>query len=344
MGICKNIQVLKAYTPGEQPKDPDIIKLNTNENPYPPSPSVAAALKAFDVLKLRLYPDPVYSALRQRLAAIHGCSEQQVFVGNGSDEILALCTRAFVENDGCIGYFEPSYSLYAVLAAIRGVEQRPVALANDFTWRMPAGYEASLFLITNPNAPTSMVYNKAVVADFCKGFKGVVVIDEAYGDFADTNCMEFALSSCNTNTLVMRTLSKAFSLAGLRFGYVIGSDALIKALYKIKDSYNMDMLAQVVGLAALNDLPHMRENVRKIQVTRKRLTTELSRRGWSVCDSQTNFLFARPPNGDAKNVFDALKANKIYVRYFPGPATGAYLRITVGTDSQADALLAALAL
>ena len=339
MYICKNVQALEAYTPGEQPKDPGIIKLNTNENPYPPSPKVAEALKAFDYARLRLYPDPVFMAVRQRIAEICGCSVQQIFVGNGSDEILALCTRAFVENGGSVGYFMPSYSLYPVLTEIRGIEQRPVSLNADFTWRMPEGYNASLFFMTNPNAPTSMTYDTDVVAAFCKTFDGVVLIDEAYGDFADTNCMGLALAKENANTLVMRTFSKSFSLAGMRFGYVIGPEPLISALYKIKDSYNMDMLAQVVGLAALNDLPYMRENVRKIRATRERLTGELRRRGWRVCDSQTNFLFARPPGGDAKKVFEALKAAKIYVRYFPGPATGEYLRITVGTDGQTDRLL-----
>ncbi len=342
MSICRNIQALAAYTPGEQPKDPGVIKLNTNENPYPPSPKVAEALRTFDYARLRLYPDPVFMALRERLSDIHGCTVNQVFIGNGSDEILALCTRAFVENDGSVGYFVPSYSLYPVLDAIRGGERRPVALNKDFTWRMPKGYSASLFFMTNPNAPTSMMYDKATVTAFCKGFPGVVLIDEAYGDFADANCMDLALSPENTNTLVMRTFSKSFSLAGMRFGFVIGPQDLIGALYKIKDSYNMDMLAQLVGLAALSDLPYMRENVRKIRATRDRLTAELRRRGWRVCDSQTNFVFARPPDGDARRVFEALKAKKIYVRYFPAPETGEFLRITVGTDAQTDTLLNAL--
>ncbi len=342
MSICKNVQALEAYTPGEQPKDPGVIKLNTNENPYPPSPKVAEALKAFDYARLRLYPDPLFLALRQRLAEIHGCTANQVFIGNGSDEILALCTRAFVENDGSVGFFVPSYSLYPVLAAIRGAEPRPVELNKDFTWRMPSAYEASLFFMTNPNAPTGMQFDPPTVAAFCKEFQGVVVIDEAYADFADSNCMDLALAPDNRNTLVMRTFSKSFSLAGLRFGFAVGPEDLIGALYKIKDSYNLDMLAQVVGLAALSDLPYMRENVRRIRATRARLTDELRRRGWRVCDSQTNFVFAHPPDGDARRVFSVLKAAKIYVRYFPGPETGEYLRITVGTNEQTDALLAAL--
>jgi histidinol-phosphate aminotransferase len=342
MIICKNVQALTAYTPGEQPKDPAIVKLNTNENPYPPSPKVAEMLKTFDYARLRLYPDPLFMALRSRLAEIHGCTVNQVFIGNGSDEILALCTRAFVENNGSIGYFDPSYSLYPVLADIRGVEQRPVKLTADFYWQMPTDYSASLFYITNPNAPTSMMHDKATIAAFCKTFDGAVLIDEAYGDFADTHCMDLALAKDNQNTLVMRTFSKSFSLAGLRFGYVIGPEPLIQALYKIKDSYNMDMLAQAVALAALSDLEYMRANVQKIRTTRARLTQELTKRGWTVCPSQTNFLFARPPSRNAKEIFEALRQQKIFVRYFPGPATGDYLRITIGTEEQTDKLLAAL--
>ncbi len=340
MYICKNVQALKAYTPGEQPKLQGVIKLNTNENPYPPSSKVSAALRDFDCSRLRLYPDPLFAALRKRIADLHGCSAAQVFIGNGSDEILALCTRAFVENDGSVGYFVPSYSLYPVLAEIRGVEKRPVRINDDFTWRMPEDYQASVFFMTNPNAPTSMMFEKEGVARFCDAFNGVVLIDEAYVDFADSDCMELALCDGNTNTLVMRTFSKSFSLAGLRFGYVVGPEDLIGALYKIKDSYNLDMLAQMVGAAALEDLPHMRENVRRIRATRERLTAVLRQRGWRVCDSQTNFIFTRPPDGEAARVFEALKAAKIYVRYFPGEITGEYLRITVGTDEQADALLA----
>jgi len=339
MFICKNVEALNAYTPGEQPKDPGIIKLNTNENPYPPSPKVAEALKTFDPARLRLYPDPVFSALRTRLAEIHGCQPDQIFIGNGSDEILALCTRAFVENEGSIGYFVPSYSLYPVLADIRGVEHRPVRLTPDFQWQMPADYAASLFFMTNPNAPTSLLHDPSTVAAFCKTFNGVVLIDEAYGDFADAHCMALARAPDNRQTLVMRTFSKSFSLAGLRFGYVVGPRPLIAALYKIKDSYNLDMLAQVVALAALEDLDFMHENVRKIRATRERLTAALQQRGWHVCRSQTNFLFARPPVKTAQEIFETLKRAKIYVRHFPGPLTGGYLRITIGTEAQTDALL-----
>ncbi|MDD5708893.1 MAG: histidinol-phosphate transaminase [Kiritimatiellae bacterium] len=337
--IAKNVAAMRAYTPGEQPAGTDIVKLNTNENPYPPSPRVLAALQSFDPARLRRYPDPLALALRQRIAAMHGCAVEQVFAGNGSDEVLALATRAFVDDGGSIGYFEPSYSLYPVLADIRGVARRPVALGSDFAWRMTAEYRASLFFLANPNAPTSLRYDQACVAGFCAGFPGVVLIDEAYADFAAGNCMPLAVAPDNRNTLVARTLSKSFSLAGLRLGYVVGPAPLIAAIYKIKDSYNLDALTQTLALAALNDLDYMRANVARIVATRQRLTSRLRGRGWTVLDSQTNFLFARPGNGDARGCFERLRAAKIFVRYFPGPATGEYLRISVGTDQETDTLL-----
>ncbi|MBP5510916.1 MAG: aminotransferase class I/II-fold pyridoxal phosphate-dependent enzyme [Kiritimatiellae bacterium] len=344
MPICRNVQALAGYTPGEQPSDPDIIKLNTNENPYPPSPKVAEALASFDYRKLRLYPDPLFHAVRERIAEINGCRSGQVFVGNGSDEVLALFTRAFVETpDGTIGYFDPTYSLYPVLTEIRDSRKSPVALPDDFTWRMPEDYDASAFILTNPNAPTGIAFPRDVVAAFCRKFRGIVLIDEAYADFADANCMDIATSPENANTLVMRTLSKSFSLAGLRFGYCIGPEPLIEALFKIKDSYNMDWFSQTLGLAALNDLDSMRANVAKIRATRERVATELRGLGWHVLPSQTNFLFAEPPGHNAAEVFEALKRKHIYVRYFPAPRTAPYLRITIGTDAQMDALLQAVA-
>jgi histidinol-phosphate aminotransferase len=340
--IAKNVAALQAYTPGEQPQDRGIVKLNTNENPYPPSSQVTAALAAFPAERLRLYPDPRAMALRRRVAEMHGCRVEQVFVGNGSDEILALATRAFVNNDGSIGYFVPSYSLYPVLADIRGVERRPVELGPDFTWRMPDDFRASLFLLTTPNAPTAMQYDRAAVTAFCRRFDGVVLLDEAYVDFARDNFLDLALAPGNANTLVMRTLSKSFSLAGLRLGYLIGPEPLIAAVDKVKDSYNLDMLTQAVGLAALSDLASMRANVRRIQATRERLRAALTAAGWRVLPSETNFIFARPPDGNAQAMFDRLRAKKIFVRYFPGPRTGEFLRITVGADAEIDALLAAM--
>ncbi len=341
--ICKHVEALEGYVPGEQPHFPGMVKLNTNENPYPPSPKVGEALARFDWRMLRLYPDPVFTQVRKVIAANVGCREGQIFVGNGSDEILALFTRAFVEVGGTIGYFDPTYSLYSVLAAIRDARGKPLPLNADFTCPTPPADFSDVFVWTNPNAPTSLLAEPGQIAAFAKTYAGILLVDEAYADFAPADCMALASAPGNDNLLVMRTLSKSFSLAGLRFGYCVGPEPLIAALYKIKDSYNMDALAQLIGAAALSDLPYMRANVAKIQATRARLTAALERRGWHVLPSASNFLFAKPPAPTrAADLFAALRDRHVYVRYFPAPVTAEWLRITVGSDPEADRLLATL--
>lgn len=339
--LRRSVQALHAYVPGEQPKDPNVVKLNTNENPYPPSPAVEAALSGITPGRLARYPDPMSTGFRKAAAELHGCGLEQVMAGNGSDEILALCIRAFVEQDGSVGYFDPSYSLYPVLCDIAEVGKRPVPLGPEFSWSVPDKFSCPLFFITNPNAPTSMLFPRNQVEAFCRNFEGVVVIDEAYVDFAPAHCMDLALSL--PNVIVMRTLSKGYSLAGIRLGYAVGHKELVDALFKVKDSYNVNMLTQAAGEAALRDQAWMKGNVRKIVATRERVTRELSSRGYSVQPSSSNFLWARPPVGvEASAVFEHLRRNHVFIRYFPGPKTGAYLRITIGTDEQMDRFLAAL--
>jgi len=339
MLVNKAVRKMKPYTPGEQSLDPDIVKLNTNENPYPPSPRAVRAFRAFDSRRLRLYPDPMSLEVRRRIASMHGFEIDMVFAGNGSDEVLALCTRAFVEDSGTIGWFDPSYSLYPVLADIRNVSVKPVELDEEFGWRMPAKYGCSLFFLTNPNAPTGIMYKKADVRRFCRNLNGVVVIDEAYVDFSSGNCADLVKLG---NVVVARTLSKAYSLAGLRFGYALGAPDVIGALFKLKDSYNNDMIAQRVALAALEDVAHMRKNVRRIVAIRERLSGALRQRGWLVYPSETNFLWARPSGISAGDLYARLRERKILIRYFPGARTGDYVRITIGADNQVCALLAAL--
>ena len=338
--IRKAVQVLEGYTPGEQPQVPGLVKLNTNENPYPPSPRIADVLKHFPAESLRLYPDPMAVKLREAIARKHGCKLENVFAGNGSDEVLALCTRAFVEPGGSIGFFEPSYSLYPVLAAIQDVAIRPVRLQADFSWRMDAGYVANLFFLANPNAPTGIQYPRETVGAFCRPFPGVVLVDEAYVDFADYDCADLALTL--PNVLAARTLSKSSSLAGLRLGYALGAAPLIEALYKIKDSYNLDRLTQELGRVAIEDGEHLRCNAAKIKATRARTVATLAQLGCVVLPSATNFLFVKPPRLSAADVFAGLRARKILVRYFPSGLTGAYLRVTIGTDPEMDQFLTAL--
>ena len=331
MPIAKSVRKLVAYVPGEQPKSRNVVKLNTNENPYPPSPKCAEVLSGFDLDKLRRYPDPNFTALREAIAKLNGTTPDKVFVGNGSDEVLSLAARAFVENDGKIGSLDPSYSLYKTLAAIRDVEWTPSA-------------DCTLFLLTNPNAPTGVLKPRSEVAAFAKKFKGVLIVDEAYADFASENCMPLAVAEGNRNLIVMRTFSKSYSLAGLRVGYCVGPVDLIDALYKVKDSYNVDAVAQAVALAALKDRRYFKANVAKVKRTRKAFVKELEKRGWDVMPSESNFVFARPPEGgmNAAELFAFLKKREIYVRYFPGPKTGDRLRITIGTDAEMAKLLEAL--
>lgn len=331
MPIAKSVRKLVAYVPGEQPKSKNVVKLNTNENPYPPSPKCAEVLSGFDLDRLRRYPDPNFMALREAIAKLNGTTPDKVFVGNGSDEILSLAARAFVENDGRIGSLDPSYSLYKTLAAIRDVEWTPSA-------------DCTLFLLTNPNAPTGVLKPRGEIAAFAKKFKGVLIVDEAYADFASDNCMPLAVAEGNRNLIVMRTFSKSYSLAGLRVGYCVGPVELIDALYKVKDSYNVDAVAQAVALAALKDRRYFKANVAKVKRTRKAFVKALEKRGWDVMPSESNFVFARPPEGGMKaaELFAFLKKREIYVRYFPGPKTGDRLRITIGTDAEMAKLLEAL--
>jgi len=262
-----------------------------------------------------------------------------VFAGNGSDEVLALCTRAFVENDGRIGYFVPSYSLYPVLADTRGVAHQGIELDQEFQWVEPAGADWSLFLVANPNAPTGMLFARDRVEAFCGRCRGVVVLDEAYVDFAPQDCVDLALSL--PNVLVARTLSKSYSLAGLRLGYAIGAVELIEALFKMKDSYNLDGVAQAMGVAAIQDHENMRRTAARICITRERLSEGLAALGFRVYPSAANFVWTRPAGLAAQALFEALKERGILVRHFPGERTGAFMRITVGTDAQVDALLEA---
>ncbi|MBP5286171.1 MAG: aminotransferase class I/II-fold pyridoxal phosphate-dependent enzyme [Kiritimatiellae bacterium] len=330
MRICRHVKKLAPYTPGEQPKAKNAVKLNTNENPYPPSPRCAEVLKKFDPDRLRRYPDPVFSELRKELAKLHGAKAENIFVGNGSDEVLAVAARCFVENGEKIGSLDPSYSLYKTLAAIRDVEWR----GND--------ENAALFLLTNPNAPTGTAKTKAEIAAFAKRLRGVLLVDEAYADFARENCMDLATAKGNRNTIVMRTLSKSYSLAGLRLGYCVGPEDLIAAMYKVKDSYNVDAVAQAVALAAVKDQAWMKRNVAKIVKTRERFAAELERRGWDVMPSEANFVFAKPAHRKAAKLFDDLRGRHIYVRYFRGPKTGDRLRVTIGTDREMKKLLKAI--
>lgn len=341
MAIRTSIHALHAYVPGEQPQGPNVVKLNTNENPYPPSPKALAALAGLSSEALRKYPEPSGWALREALAEVHGLTPENFIVVNGSDEGLTLCTRCFCEHEGTVGYMAPSYSLYPVLSEIAELRQTPYPLNNDFTWTVPDEIPEDLFFLTRPNAPTSMSLPREEVLTLLGRAKGVVVVDEAYVAFAADSLMDKVGEI--SNLLVSRTFSKSHGLAGMRVGYLAGPVDLIDALHKIRDSYNLDAVAQVVAREAILDQTYTRQVVENILATRDRVVAELMDRGFQVLPSDTNFLFAKVPEGaDAQGLFDALKAKQVFVRYFPGETTGSYLRITIGTDEEMDHFLSEL--
>lgn len=354
------VRALHPYVPGEQPTTPGLIKLNTNENPYPPSPKVLKAVRQAVDGRLRLYPNPTAARLRERIARLHGCRPDQVFVGNGSDECLALAVRAFVEPAASVAkrgrradrrtlvqYFTPSYSLYPVLADIHGAVRHAVPLEADFAlpdvsslrrggrWQ----FDAALTIVTTPNAPSGRGYRTSDLEALCRGQRGVVVLDEAYVDFAHEDAMRLALE--RPNVLVARTFSKAYALCFQRVGYMVGDPALISALDAIRDSYNVNGLGQIAAEATLDDLPYYQRNFRRIVATRDRLTAELTTLGFAVLPSQTNFLLVRPPRLAARTWLARLRERRILVRWFDTDELRSYLRISIGSDAEADALLAA---
>jgi histidinol-phosphate aminotransferase len=359
------IRNLHPYVPGEQPKIKGLIKLNTNENPFPPSPRVLSAIKKAADGRLRLYPNPTAQLLREKLAKLHRCKPENIIVGNGSDELLAMVVRCFVEPKGpltpalspsdgeresrtLVQFFEPSYSLYPVLADIHGAASNPVPLRADFSLPSIAelkkgkkwDFKAALTLITTPNAPSGRGYATSDLETLCHAQKGIVVLDEAYVDFAKENAMSLALK--HPHVLVARTFSKAYSLCFQRVGYFVGNPELIEALQKIRDSYNVNGLGQVAAIATLDDLPYYRRNFRKIILTREWLTSELTRLGFEVTPSQTNFILVVPPRFPAETWLKNLRERKILVRWFKHPSVSRYLRITIGTREEAEALLTAV--
>ena len=351
------VRKLHAYVPGEQPKVKGLIKLNTNENPYPPSPKVLSAMQAAIDGRMRLYPNPSAQLLREQLAALHQCSPDQIIIGNGSDELLALGVRAFVEpaangdsassepSKSRVQYFGPSYSLYPVLAETHGATPYSVPLLEDFglpsVSQLRRGkrwdFQAALTFITTPNAPSGRGYSTRELEVLCSAMKGVVVLDEAYVDFADENALELCLKY--PHVIISRTFSKAYSLCFQRIGYWIGHPELISALHRIRDSYNVNGLAQIAASATLKNLSYYQRNFRRVTESRSRVAEALTGLGWTVLPSQTNFILARPPGPPARQWLEDLRQKKILVRWFASPNLESFLRITIGSESEMDTLL-----
>ncbi|MFW5996492.1 MAG: histidinol-phosphate transaminase [Lentisphaeria bacterium] len=335
-----DIRRMQGYTPGEQPLDKSIIKLNTNENPYPPAPAVEEALQNFNPVCLRLYPDPLATGLREEAARQAGMTTDSILAGNGSDDLLTIGVRTFVDAGGLLAFPEPTYSLYPVLARIQGAEFKKINLTEDFYLPVDLveqAEDASLLFIARPNAPTGNAFPQAVIEDVCRRFDGVVWLDEAYADFAEDNCL--ALINRYANLIVSRSFSKSYSLAGLRLGLAYAQPHLINEMLKVKDSYNVNALTQLLGLKALTNRDWMLKNRNKIIATREYIAAELAKREFKVIPSESNFIFAEPPIA-AADYFKRLREQGVLIRYFPEPPTGKFVRVTIGTDEDMKTFLA----
>jgi histidinol-phosphate aminotransferase len=341
-----HVAALHAYTPGLQPGEPGWIKLNTNESPYPPSSRVVEALRreiGEDGASLRLYPNPASAALREAVARLHGLGADQVFIGNGADDVLNLLVRCFCAPASAAGFTLPSYSLYPVLVGIQ--DGRAVSLDFDRSMNLPvdaiAASAAKVFFLTSPNAPTGVGFRAADIEAILRRFHGLLVVDETYAAFAEENAA--GLLPRHPTLCIVRTLSKSHCLAGMRVGYALARPEVIGLLDRVKDSYNVSRLAQAAALAALGDPDYYAALVRKIKATRDRAHGQWTARlGWFTYPSQANFLFTEPRDCAgrtgpevARGLYDFLYARKVLVRHFGSHAlTSSFLRISVGTDGE----------
>ncbi|MBN1141964.1 MAG: histidinol-phosphate transaminase [Deltaproteobacteria bacterium] len=337
-----NIAAMTAYVPGFQPPESErFIKLNTNENPFPPSPKVIAAILEEAGAALRKYPDPKSLAPRLEAARVYGFDPDWVIMANGSDEVLNNLIRCFAAEGEEVGYVHPSYSYYLTLAQIQGATVRPWQLSADLQLReSPADFQGKIFFLANPNAPFGFSFPLDFIDDLAGRLKGILVVDEAYVDFCDENSLELVRG--HDNLVVTRTLSKSYSLAGMRIGLAIGPPPIIAALDKIRDHYNLDRLAQAAATAALKDQDYFRSCVAQIRATREWFRFELLGLGYDVIPSQANFLFCTPPDRDGARVYQGLYDRKILTRHFTDPFLRHGLRISIGSHEEMETTLAAL--
>ena len=337
------LEGVEGYVPGEQPKFDNIVKLNTNENPYPPSPNVLKALMSITADALRKYPDPVALELRQVCAERFGYPNASwVIAGNGMDELLALVIRTFTDPGDTILSCYPTYILYETLALLHGA--KPLLVDLDEQFQLTEAFyatQARMCFVPRPNSPSGVCVPKAAIERLCQTFDGIVVVDEAYVDFAEDTCMD--LPKTYENCIVMRTFSKSFSLASMRLGVAVANPAIIAEFMKTKDSYNLNLASQAAAVAAMRDYDHMLANAAKVKATRERLIASLRALGFTVPPSQANFILAQW-NGtpSAKTLFEELRKQAIVVRYFSSRRLDNALRITVGTDEEIGKLVDAL--
>ncbi len=338
--IRPNIARMAGYVPGEQPQGGGFIKLNTNENPYPPSPRVKAALAEAVNDRLRLYPDPMATEFCKVAARLHGVEPDMVMAGNGSDDLLTILTRAFISPGDPAAFPSPSYLLYSTLIALQDGRSVVVPYSSDWTLE-PAALAIpglKLFWLANPDSPSGTALTRDQIAELAGTLDCPLVVDEAYADFADPRCHAVPLIRTHPNVIVTRSFSKGYSLAGIRLGYLVARPEIVTHLIKVKDSYNCDALSLVAGVAGLLDQDYLMQTRSKILATRARLTAALRLRGYAVPESQSNFVWATG-GSPARETFQKLKDRKILVRLMSYSGYPEGLRITIGTDPEIDDLL-----
>lgn len=338
-----NIDAMTAYRPGEQPEaGAGIIKLNTNENPYPPSPKALAVLRDFDGELLRRYPHPLAEQFRRTVAGVLSVPVDWILPGNGSDELISMIARACASSDRPIVCPVPTFEFFLTQGQIQ--QAGPVEVPFDDQYNLPVEQLAvaagAVTFVANPNSPSGTAAGNGQLGELAKRLSGILVVDEAYVDFADSHAVNLVRK--HDNVIVLRTLSKGYCLAGLRLGFAVANPSLLEGLLKVKDIYNVSALACAVGAAAFDDQQHMIANVEKIKAARTKLTGELKELGFRVWPSQANFLLVRPASGEAEAIYQSLKDRGILVRYFKGPRLEDKLRITVGTDEENAALVEGL--
>jgi histidinol-phosphate aminotransferase len=341
--FCPHLEALAGHHPSPylQPSSP-IIKLNSNENPYPPSPTISAVLQTLDLEYLRRYPDANVDIFRQAIATVLEVPLDWIIVGNGCDELLHVLVRACAAGERRVVYPTPTYMLYPLLAQIQDAErvEIPVEAESHLPIEALVAANGAVTLIPAPNSPYGHGVAIAELRQLAAKLTGVLVIDEAYVDFAEETALPLVEEF--ENVIILRTLSKGYSLAGLRLGFGIAHPNLLSGLFKVKDSYNIDAIAALVGAAAMRDQAYKDACVAKVKAARSQLAQDLQQLGFQVWDSQTNFLLTQPPQGNAEQIYLALKDQGIWIRYFNQPGLEDKLRITVGTEEQNQALLEAL--
>lgn len=341
--VRANVRDMQGYAPGEQPGAGErVVKLNTNENPFAPSDKVMQAIAQVEPEMLRRYPDPTAAKFRAAAAKVHGVTPDMILAGNGSDDILTIATRTFLPPGGVLACPEPTYSLYPVLARLEQASYSPVPWDKEWSLPIDALVEtkADAIYLANPNAPSGTFVSPTKVEELARQFPGLVLIDEAYVDFADDNCL--TLVKEYANVVISRTLSKAYSLAGMRFGYAIAQAQVIEQMAKVKDSYNCDAVATCAATAAIEDQEYARKSWEFVKSERQRLSSELTQLGWAVAKSQANFILATAPNGRGRDLYLGLKQQGILVRHWDKPGLSDKIRITIGQSQENNALLAGI--